>query len=226
MSELLNKNSVAARATERLSFELGGILKRLFAALFWLSSISLVGALHAQQQIDAQFGINGINAPSASNLNANTLDHSPQSLSGGVYPSFAADFIIWHNLGFNGEVAWRATRALYQDDPTLPYRPIFYDFNAVYARKAGRVGFTAMGGIGAESVRFYGNFQNCNNLGCTNYVSSNHFLGHVGGALRLYMTKSVYLAPEAHFYFVHNNIEFTSAHATRYGLNIGYSFGR
>src|SRR5438270_1508071 len=61
---------------------------------------------------------------------------------------------------------------------------------------------------------FLRDFQNCNNLGCTNYVSSNHLLGHVGGALRLYMTKSVYLAPEAHFYFVHNNIEFTSAHAT------------
>jgi len=36
----------------------------------------------------------------------------------------------------------------------------------------------------------------------------------------------VYLAPEAHFYFVHNNLEFTSNHATRYGLNIGYTFGR
>ena len=200
-------------------------MKRLFAALFWLSSISLVGALHAQQQIDAQFGISGINAPSATTFDLNDLNHSPQSLSGGVYPSFAADFMIWHNLGFNGEVAWRATRALYQD--STPYRPIFYDFNAVYARKAGRVGFAAMGGIGAESIRFYGDFVNCNNFGqCTNYVSSNHLLGHVGGALRLYLTNSVYLAPEAHVYFVHNNVEFTSVRATRYGLNIGYTFGR
>lgn len=200
-------------------------MKRLFAILFWVSSISLVGTLHAQQQIDAQFGINGMNAPSASNFNLNDFNHSPQSLSGGVYPSFSADFIIWHNLGFNGEVAWRATRALYQD--TSPYRPIFYDFNAVYVRKTGRVGFAAMGGIGAESIRFYQNFiVSCNGATCTNYVSSNHFLGHVGGALRLYLTNSVYLAPEAHFYFVHNNIEFTSSHATRYGLNIGYTFGK
>ena len=200
-------------------------MKRLFAVLFSLASMSLVAALNAQQQIDAQFGISGINAPSATTFDLNNFDHSPQSLSGGVYPSFAADFMIWHNLGFNGEVAWRATRALYQD--STPYRPIFYDFNAVFARKAGRVGFAAMGGIGAESIRFYGDFVNCNNFGqCTNYVSSNHLLGHVGGALRLYITNSVYLAPEAHVYFVHNNVEFTSPRATRYGLNLGYTFGR
>ena len=202
-------------------------MKRLFAALLSISSMSLVGTLHAQQQMDAQFGISGINAPSATNFDPNNLDHSPQSLSGGVYPSFGADFIIWRNLGFGGEVAWRATRALYQDDPASPYRPIFYDFNAVYAKKTGRVGFVAMAGIGAQSSRFYQGFiVSCNGATCTNYVSSNHFLAHVGGALRLYVTKSVYLAPDAHFYFVRNNIEFTSPRATRYGLNIGYTFGR
>jgi len=166
-----------------------------------------------------------MNAPSATTFDLNDFNHSPQSLSGGVYPSFAADFIIWRNIGFNGEVAWRASRASYQD--LTPYRPIFYDFNAVYAKKTGRVGFVAMGGIGAESIRFYGDFLNCNNFGqCTNYVSSNHFMGHVGGGFRLYLTNSVYLAPEAHVYFVRNNVEFTSVRATRYGLNIGYTFGR
>lgn len=200
-------------------------MKRLLAALFLFSSISFVATLHAQQQIDAQFGISGMNAPSATTFDLNDFNHSPQSLSGGVYPSFAADFIIWRNIGFNGEVAWRASRASYQD--LTPYRPIFYDFNAVYAKKTGRVGFVAMGGIGAESIRFYGDFLNCNNFGqCTNYVSSNHFMGHVGGGFRLYLTNSVYLAPEAHVYFVRNNVEFTSVRATRYGLNIGYTFGR
>lgn len=200
-------------------------MKRLFALLLLFFALCFVATLQAQQQIDAQFGISGMNAPSATTFDLNDFDHSPQSMTGGVYPSFAADFIIWRNLGFNGEVAWRATRATYQD--LTPYRPIFYDFNAVYAKKTGRVGFVAMGGIGAESIRFYGDFVNCNNFGqCTNYVSSNHFMGHVGGGLRLYLTNSVYLSPEAHVYFVHNNVEFTSARATRYGLNIGYTFGR
>lgn len=200
-------------------------MRRLSVSLIFGLFLLIAGTLHAQQQIDAQFGISGINAPSATNFNLNTLDHSPQSLSGGVYPSFAADFIVWHNLGLGGDVSWRATRGNFLGQ--APYRPILYDVNAVYARKVSRVGFVAMAGIGAESIRFYQGFSNCNGFGqCTNYVSSNHFLGHVGGGLRLYVTKSIYLAPEAHVYFVHNNVEFTSAHATRYGLNIGYTFGR
>ena len=185
---------------------------------------TLAGALQAQQ-IDAQFGISGIKAPSATSFDLNSTDHSPQSLGGGVYPGVAADVIIWHNLGLNGEISWKASQGLYQ--ATYPYRPILYDFNAVYARKVSRVGFALMAGLGAESIRFYQDFSTCNSLGqCTNYVSSNHFLGHVGGALRLYVTHSVYVAPEAHYYFVHNNLEFTSAHATRFGVNVGYTFGR
>jgi len=184
----------------------------------------LVGTLQAQQ-IDAQFGIGTMHATSANNFDITSIDHSPQSLSGGVYPSLAADFIIWHNLGFNGQIAWKASQGSYQG--IVPYRPILYDFNAVYARKVTRVGFVGMAGIGAESIRFYQNFLNCNSFGqCTNYVSSNHFLGHFGGGLRFYMTPSVYIAPELHFYITHNNVEFTSPYATRYSINIGYTFGK
>lgn len=200
-------------------------MKRLANHFFvGLLFLLLVGTLHAQQ-IDAQFGISGIHSTSANNFDITSTDHSPQSLSGGTYPGFAADFIIWHNLGFNGEIAWKASQGDYQG--IAPYRPILYDFNAVYARKITRVGFIGMAGIGAESIRFYQDFLNCNGIGqCTNYISSNHFLGHVGGGLRLYMTPSIYIAPEAHFYFIHNNQEFTSNYATRYSVNIGYTFGK
>ena len=188
-------------------------------------SLLLAGALQAQQ-VDAQFGISGIKATSATNFNFNTLSHSPQSLSGGVYPSVAADFIVWRNLGLGGEASWKASQGLYQG--TYGYRPILFDFNGVYAKKVSRVGFALMAGIGAESVRFYSpSFTQCNFFGqCTTYVSSNHFLGHVGGALRLYATHSIYIAPEIHYYAVHNNQEFTSDSALRFGLNIGYTFGR
>ncbi|MBV9074345.1 MAG: hypothetical protein JOZ10_11980 [Acidobacteria bacterium] len=199
-------------------------MKRLSLALISFGFLFLICTLNAQQ-IDAQFGVSGINAPSATTFNLNSTDHSPQSLSGGVYPSLAADFLIWHNLGLGGEISWKGSQGLYQQ--SVNFRPILYDFNAVYAQKVSRVGFALMAGIGAESIRFYEGFSQCNGFGqCTNYVSSNHFLGHVGGAIRLYMTHSVYLAPEGHFYFVHNNVEFTSAHAIRYALNIGYTFGR
>jgi hypothetical protein len=204
----------------------GGYVRRLSALLFVCSSLILAGTLHAQQ-FDAQFGISGIHSQSATNFDPTSVDHQPQSLSGGVYPSFAADFLLFHNLGVGGEVSWRATRALYQGQ--LDYRPIFYDFNAVYARKVSRVGFAAMGGIGAQSTRFYE--SGCVSINpqtgqCNNFISSNHFLVHLGAALRLYVTHSVYVAPELHYYYVRNNVEFTSPNVTRYSLNIGYTFGK
>jgi hypothetical protein len=203
----------------------GGYVRRLSALLFVCSSLILAGTLHAQQ-VDFQFGISGIHSQSATNFDFTNFDHQPQSLSGGVYPSFAADFLLFHNLGVGGDVSWRATRGLYQGQ--LDYRPIFYDFDAVYARKVSRVGFAAMGGIGAQSTRFYE--DTCVSINangqCNNFISSNHFLLHLGGALRLYVTHSVYVAPEIHYYYVRNNVDFTSPNVTRYGLNIGYTFGK
>ena len=201
-------------------------MRRLSALLFVCSSLILAGTLHAQQ-FDAQFGISGIHSQSATNFDLTSVDHQPQSLSGGVYPSFGADFLLLHNLGVGGEVSWRGSRGLYEGQ--LDYRPIFYDFNAVYARKVSRVGFAAMGGIGGLSTRFYeGGCVSINQQTgqCNNFVSSKHFLLHVGAALRLYVTHSVYLAPELNYYYVRNNVDFTSPNVTRYGLNIGYTFGK
>ena len=111
----------------------------------------------------------------------------------------------------------------------MDYRPIFWDINAVYARKITRVCFALEGGIGGQSTRFYQN--SCVSINpttgqCQNFVSSNHFLTHLGGALRLYATHSVYIAPEIHYYYVKNNVEFTSPNVVRYSLNIGYTFGK
>ena len=201
-------------------------MRRLSALLFVCSSLILAGTLHAQQ-FDAQFGISGIHSQSATNFDPTSVDHQPQSLSGGVYPSFAADFVLFHSLGVGGEVFWRATRGLYQN--TLDYRPISYDFNAVYTRKVSRVGFAAMGGIGGLSTRFYeGGCVSFNQQTgqCNDFVSSKHFLLHVGAALRLYVTHSVYVAPELHYYYVRNNVDFTSPNVTRYGAAIGYTFGK
>lgn len=199
---------------------------KLPALLFVCSSLILVGTLHAQQ-FDAQFGISGIHSQSATNFDPTNVDHLPQSLSGGVYPNVAADFLLFHNLGVGGEVSWRGSRGLYLGQ--LDYRPIFYDFNAVYARKVSRAGFAAMGGIGGLSTRFYeGGCVSINQQTgqCNDFVSSKHFLLHLGAALRLYVTHSVYVAPELHYYYVRNNVDFTSPNVTRYGLAIGYTFGK
>jgi len=193
-------------------------LKKL--GLFAIFCVFLLMQTAQGQQFDVAFGVNGITAPSASSASGN---YSPQSLSGGAYPTFSGDFLLFHNFGVNGEVSWRASRNLYAG--IFPYRPVFYDFNGVWAPRLGRIGPELMAGIGAESIRFYQPTFVCGFNGCTNYVSSNHFLGHFGGGLRLYVTHNFFVRPEAHLFLIHDNVEFSSFRAVRYGLSIGYTFG-
>ena len=179
-----------------------------------------VGTAHAQQG-DIAFGVGTITAPSASSASGN---YSPQSLTGGAYPVFSGDVIFYkHQFGISGNVAWKASRGAYQG--FYPYRPIFYDFNGIWVPTSlKRVAPQLEAGIGAESVRFYQNFFICGFSGCTNYSSSNHFLGHFGGGLKLYVKGNFFVRPEAHLYLVHNNLEFSSGRATRFGVSIGYTF--
>jgi hypothetical protein len=147
-----------------------------------------------------------------------------QTIGGGSYSTFGVDFLFYHNLGVGFNAAFRNHANLYQG--FQPFRPFFYDVDAVYAPPVGkRVQPELSVGIGAESVRFYTPFLTCGTFsGCTNFVSSNHFLGQFGGALRLYVTQRIFIRPEAHLYMVHNNVEFSGATATRVGISIGYSF--
>lgn len=180
----------------------------------------LIAAISQGQQIDAAFGVSTITSPSVTNV-PDTF--TPQSISGGAYPTLSANVIFLRNFGIGGEVSWRAKQDVYFG--FQPYRPIFYDFNAVYAPNFGkRAGADLMAGIGAESLRFYQPYYTCGFTGCTNYSSSNHFLGHFGGGLRLYVRGNVFVRPEAHIYLVHNNFEFNSGKIGRFGMSIGYTF--
>jgi hypothetical protein len=195
----------------------------LLVASFCLSF--MLGSTAQAQQFDLSFGVGTVVAPSSSRVVQTPSGPAlvTQSLSGGAYPNFGLDFIFYHNLGIGFNVAWRASQGLYQG--FQPYRPFFYDVDAVYAPPLGkRAQLELSAGIGAESVRFYTPVVSCNFTGCSNFVSSNHFLGQFGGAVRLYVTPRIFIRPEAHIYLVNNNIEFSSARATRVGVSIGYSF--
>ncbi|HEU5451928.1 MAG TPA: hypothetical protein VFU76_08085 [Terriglobales bacterium] len=157
-----------------------------------------------------------------------TADTDPvtgiQTVGGGTYLQGGAEFLIRHHLGVEGEVAWRAHQNLYGG--FQPFRPIFFDINGVYAPQLGpHVGADLMAGIGAESIRFYTGQYVCSFTSCTNYQTSNHFLGHIGGRLRLYVHNGFFVGPEAHLYLVHNNVEFSSGKAARIGVSLGYTFG-
>ena len=172
------------------------------------------------QQLDAAVGFGTMTATSGP---VSLAGGNVVSQRGGLFPSFSADvlFLHHHEIGVQGEVAWRASQNLYAD--TLPFRPILYDFNAIYAPRLGKKAQAeVMGGFGGEDLRFYGQI-NCTFVGCTDYVSSNHLTGHIGAGIRLYVWHNVFVRPEAHFYAIHNNNEFPSSNANRFAISIGYS---
>lgn len=195
----------------------------LSSLLYGLSAVAQYGYGSEQPQFDVGVGAGTVIAPSSGSASGN---HSLQTVGGGAFLNFSGDYLFWRHLGIEGEVAWRASENLYGG--YQPFRPIFYDFNAIYAPPLGKhVQLELVGGIGGLSTRFYTQTYTCDyfTYQCTNYVSSNHFMGDVGAGLRFYVTHSFFLRPEFREYFIHNNVEFSSGHATRAGVTIGYSFG-
>jgi len=190
--------------------------------LFFVVLTTSAAIAQESQQIDVGFGVGTLFAPSNNSSNS-----SLQGMGGGTYLNFSGDYIFWHQLGVEGDVAWKASEGLYGG--YQPYRPIFYDFNAIYAPRLGKhAQLELLGGLGGLSTRFYTQNYTCDyfTYTCTNYVSSNHFMGDLGAAIRLYAHGGIFVRPEVREYFIHNNQEFASGHATRAGVTIGYSFGR
>lgn len=176
----------------------------------------LISAAQAQQ-FDAAFGVTTLLTPS-------TNGSGPLNLNGGAYPAFSGDFLFLKNFGVGGEVTWRGAQSVYAN--IQPYRPILYSVYGIWAPPLGskRLSAELLGGIGAESTRFYQQYYNCDFTGCTNYTSSNHFLGELGGGLRIYVHGNFFVRPEVRAYFVHNNEEFNTGGPIRAGVSIGYSF--
>jgi hypothetical protein len=183
--------------------------------------VLLAGLAFAQNEKgDLALGFGSLLSTSSANATGN---YAPQSIGGGLYTTFSANFLLRHNLGVSGELSWRNGRNLYEGYE--PFRPLFYDINGLYARRLGKfLGVEAMGGIGAASTRFYSGSYNCNFVTCTDYVSSTHFMGHVGGGIKFYVHGNFFIRPEAHLYLIHNNNEFSSGKAERVGASIGYTF--
>jgi len=197
-----------------------GVLAFVCCFLFTLPALAQYGS--EQPQFDIGFGLGTVVAPTG----IASGNHSPQTIGGGTYLGFSGDYLFWRQLGIEGEVAWRASQTLYGG--YQPFRPIFYDFNAIYAPRLGKyLQLELLGGVGGLSTRFYTQTYTCDffTYSCTNYVSSNHFMGDVGAGVRVYLTHGLFVRPEFREYFIHNNFEFSSGYATRAGATIGFSFG-
>lgn len=176
---------------------------------------------HAQR-IDAAVGIGSIDAPAGSTTN--DTNHQPQSLKGGDYFSGSVDYLFFRkHIGVEAEAAVKADQAIYL--PYLknyPYRPMFYDLNAIWSssRFHKRFAVELLGGAGALITRFQ--LGGCTSSKC--YASSTHFMADGGGGFKMYAWRHFFIRPEARLYLINNNVEFSSARALRYGASIGYTF--
>jgi hypothetical protein len=188
---------------------------------FVCAALAAFSSFAEAQKVDIAFGVSTVDAPGASSADSS---HAPVSLTGGTYPGFSGDVLFWHHLGIGSEIYWKANQGNYGGDTTLPFRPIFFDFNAVYSPKlASHTYLELVGGIGALDTRIY--CQGCGNGFNTNYSSDKHFMGDFGGGIKFYPRGGFFVRPEARLYLVNNNLNFSSARVARYGLSIGYTLG-
>ena len=191
----------------------------------------MVSTVAQAQRIDIAFGISTQIAPGASAAN-NDNNHAPVSLSGGAYPGVSGDVTFWHNLGVGAEVFWRGAQEdnyLQQDlGSGINYRPVFYNFNAVYSPKLmDHVYLELVGGVGALDTHFSAcNVQVGNGCaGGSSYISSsNHFDADFGGGIKIYPGHGFFIRPEARFYLINNDVDYSSNHSARVGVSIGYTF--
>jgi hypothetical protein len=176
------------------------------------------------QRIDIGFGVSTTLAPSANAFEP--------SLKGGTFPGFSGDVLFWHNLGIGSEVYFRASQSgNYQGAEGFTYRPVFYNFNAVYSPKlAHHTYLELVGGIGAIDTHVYecgvGISSNGGCIGGSSlYTSSNHFDVDLGAGVKFYLKGGLFLRPEGRYYWINNNTsDYSSNHAGRVGATIGYTF--
>jgi len=191
----------------------------LFSSFAW-AAIAILASLACAQQIDVGLGAATLSAPSGSSAFGN---HEPQSLDGGVYPVFSADYLFHKRIGVQGEFAWDWAKPEYLPDfVNIPYKPLFYDFNAIYASPVTRrhIGFELLGGVGVQNTRFY--VSACNGSSC--FGTTNHLLIDGGGGIKYYFWRSFFFRPEGRYYFTVHNDDFSSNHSIRYGASFGYTF--
>jgi hypothetical protein len=185
------------------------------------------GTGYAQGGIDFYFGMGTIRDAAAEPINLGDGTFQERPAMGGVFGTVGGDVMVTPKLGVGVEVAFRFAQADYASG--YNYRPVFYDFNGIWAPVTGKHLFVPefQGGLGGASLRFYGGtpYYDYNTGQYTNFAgSSNHLQLHAGAGLRIYFSDRAFLRPQVDLHWVRNlNQEFKSNTAMAYSIAIGYS---
>jgi len=200
----------------------GGGLRKFFLRTVACAVLVCSGLAHAQH---VDFAVGASTVWSSENKTALT-GFIPPPLKGGVYPNASLQYIGPSNFGINVEGAFRYHKTYYND--FQPYRPIFYDVNAVFAPQLNkRFSADFMGGVGGQTVLFYTQVLPCTAPanGCRLFTNSTHFLVHLGADFRYYFLGNLFVRPEVHWNFIPNNSDFHSRNVFRMGASVGYTWG-
>ena len=136
-----------------------------------------------------------------------------------------ASVFVTKNLGIGAELSWRLSKGDYAG---IPYRPIFYNVDAIFrpARfTTTRLAPELRAGIGGARMRFLPD----DDLSCAQVPgcpAANHFQQHVTVATPWFLTGHVFLRPAFDLHHVNNLSEFGSGWVPEYSVGIGYSLGR
>ena len=180
----------------------------------------LLAGFASAQSVDAFLGLNALLSGQG------LVGNGAPKLGSGAFMNAGGDLMILpHNLGIGAEVAWRASQQNYGG---LGARPILYDFNLVWQPVAPgsflRPDFAI--GFGGADMRFYTGSYTCTLLsGCTDYVSSKHFLLHAGVGLKMYITNHIFFRPAVDYYNIRHDYEYRVPDAWQVGVSIGYTLG-
>ena len=135
------------------------------------------------QKVDLAFGISTVDAPGASSASGESP--APCRSPAAPIPALAATCSSGTISVSAAKSTGRQHQGNYGGDPTLPFRPIFLDFNAVYAPKlASHTYLELIGGIGALDTRYL-LFSNAAMATTPTTASDKHFMGDFGAGTQV-----------------------------------------
>jgi hypothetical protein len=205
---------------------------RTFAMLLLLLLSGSTQFAHAQNA-SVYFGLGSAHDSSSgqqiNTFGTGTVFNTPSL--GGLFVRLGGDVMIRPTLGFGAAFSFRGSQGEYAG---LNYRPLFYDFNAIYqplGHTASKIAPELQAGLGGVDTKFFYSQSFCDQFGgCstsnTYLESSHHFQLHFGGGVRLYVKGGLFVRPQVDVHWVNNFFQFGSNWVPEYSASVGYTFGR
>ena len=198
-----------------------------FTLFMFATSAQFAKAQSASVYFGLGTAVDSSNGQPINTFGDGTLYNTPRM--GGLFETVGGGVMFRPHFGVGFETSFRSQT----NYAGLNYRPLFYDFNAIYhpLSDSGMVVPEFQAGLGGANLRFYENQSYCDSFGgCSNsnyYVeSSNHFQLHFSGGVNFYVKGGIFIRPQVDVHWVNNFFQFGSDWVPEYSAAIGYTFGR